>query len=211
MKDIVAILEENKVTLSEEQKKTILKAVHDEGYITPAEHEKKLRKVEMDRDEARKQLEAATETLKSFDGINADEVKTQLSDYEKKIREIEENHKKELYDRDFKDALNTAMGDYRFSSEYAKKSVMSEVQAAGLKLIDGKIVGLNDMIGVIKEKDPSAFLNEQEDAAKQRRAKFTTPITNNAGGKVTMLELMKMKNENPNLDISAYMKGKDDK
>ena len=211
MKDIAKILEENKVTLNEEQKKAVLKAVRDEGYITPAEHEKKLGKVEMERDEARKQLETATATLKAFEGINADEVKTQLSDYEKKIKELEETHKKELYDRDFKDALKAAIGDYKFSSEYAKKSVMSEVQAAGLKLIDGKIVGLNDMIGVIKEKDPSAFVNEQEDAAKQRQAKFTTPITNNAGGKVTMSELMKMKNENPDLDISAYIKGKDDK
>ena len=145
-------------------------------------------------------------TLKSFDGIKPEELQAEVEKYKKKAEEQEETFKKELEKRDFSDALDKAIGDYKFSSEYAKKSVVEEIKAAGLKLVDGKIIGLNDMIETIKGKDASAFVDEAKDKLEQNKAKFTKQTQQSKDGtKISMSELMKMKNENPDMDITQYM------
>ena len=70
-------------------------------------------------------------------------------------------------------------------------------------MLDGKIIGLNDMIESIKAKDASAFVTESQ----EEKAKFTTPPGQKPkeGTKYTPEQLMKMKNENPGLDISQYI------
>lgn len=210
MKDIVKILESQGITLTDEQSKAVIKEV-SENYKTIAEHDKKVTALELERDNYKTQLETASKTLKTFDGIEPDKIKDQLDEYEKKLKTLDEEHKKELYHRDFGDALKAAVGEYKFSSKAAEKSVMKEIEDAGLKLVDGKIVGLKEMMEIIKERDASAFVDEQTENAKQTQARFTKPVTGKGSGKVTMSELMRMKNENPNLDISSYMNGKDDK
>ena len=50
------------------------------------------------------------------------------------------------------------------------------------------------------------FVDRQQERAKQNAARFTKPASNpNNAPKYTMSELMKMKNENPDLDIKQYM------
>ena len=62
----------------------------------------------------------------------------------------------------------------------------------------------------MKEKDASAFVDEAQERAIQNAAVFK-PVTvprgqqTPPGTKVSPAQLMKMKNENPNLDISQYM------
>ena len=104
--------------------------------------------------------------------------------------------------------MKTEFEGIKFSSEAAKRAIMAEVKDAGLKLKDGKILGLNDLIAQMKEKDASAFVDDEQIKAQQNAARFTQPIgrAQPAGGKkYTMSELMKMKNENPGLDIEQYM------
>ena len=51
------------------------------------------------------------------------------------------------------------------------------------------------------------FVDKQQAEANQNAAKFTKPAQQKgtSGQKYTMSQLMKMKNENPDLDISQYM------
>ena len=56
-----------------------------------------------------------------------------------------------------------------------------QVRAAGLKLVDGKIMGLNDLIASIREKDASAFVDEKQEGLEAGRAQFTKPTGD--GGK----------------------------
>lgn len=205
MINIEEILKANNVTVTDEQKAAINKAV-SENYKTINEFEKRVSKLEAERDGYKEQLDTATETLKSFDGIKPEELQAEVEKYKKKAEEQEETFKKELEKRDFSDALDKAIGDYKFSSEYAKKSVVEEIKAAGLKLVDGKIIGLNDMIETIKGKDASAFVDEAKDKLEQNKAKFTKQTQQSKDGtKISMSELMKMKNENPDMDITQYM------
>ena len=85
----------------------------------------------------------------------------------------------------------------------------AEIKEAGLKLKDGKILGLSDLLAQIKESDASAFADEQQQQLEASKARFTQPQNAGApaapGTKVTPAELMRMKNENPNLDISQYV------
>lgn len=166
-----------------------------------------------DRDNWKSKAETAEETLKGFDGIDPEQIQKDLKEWQKKAEDAEKDYKEKLYERDFSDALGKEFETIKFSSEAAKKQIMNDVKAAGLKLHEGKILGLNDLIAQMKETDASAFVDESAAKAKEGAAKFTTPKTGagtGTGGHVSMTELMRMKNENPNLDISSYIQGKND-
>lgn len=205
MKNIIDILKDNGIEVTDEQKTAINKAV-SENYKTIAEHGKKVKKLEDERDDFQEKFETASETLKGFEGVDAEGMQKQINDYKEKMEQMEKEHKEELYARDFSDALDTAMEQYKFTSEYAKKSVMAEIKEAGLKLIDGKIIGLNDMVETIKGKDASAFVDEEAENLENNKAKFTNPLNGKKPvGNMSMAELMKLKNENPDMDISQYL------
>lgn len=207
MQNIEAILTELGIEVPADKKENLTKKVA-ENYITKAEHEKKLGKVETDRDTWKEKAETAETTLKGFEGVDLDTMQRELSDWKKKAEDAEKDAQAKLYERDFADALKTEFEGIKFSSEAAKRAIMTEVKDAGLKLKDGKILGLNDLIAQMKEKDASAFVDDEQIKAQQNAARFTQPIgrAQPAGGKkYTMSELMKMKNENPGLDIEQYM------
>lgn len=128
-----------------------------------------------DRDTWKEKAETAEETLKGFEGIDPTQVQAQLAEYKKKAEDAEKDRDAKLYERDFADALRTALEGIKFSSEAAKKAVMADIKEAGLKLKDGKILGLNDLISQMKEKDASAFVDEAQQQAQQNAARFTAP------------------------------------
>lgn len=177
MQNIIEILKANGLELTEEQQSAINKAVAD-NYKTVAEFDKKLNKVEAERDGLKEQLEQVNNTLKTFDGVDLDSMKQQLADAQKKAEEAEKNYNAKLSEREFDDALNEALGAYSFSSEYAKSAIMAEVKSKGLPMVDGKIVGLGEVMDGIKKRDESAFKTDKP------TAQFTTGFsTDDNGGK----------------------------
>ncbi len=186
--------------LTEEQ----IKFVFAENGKDIAAEKKRADKAEQDRDTWKGRAETAESTLKGFEGKDFEAIEKERNEWKEKAEKAEKDYKEQIYERDFGDALNTAMESYKFSSEYAKTAVMTEIKEAGLKLIDGKIIGLNDMIEAIKSKDASAFVTESQ----ENKAQFTNPQGSGQpkpGTKYTMEQIMKMKNENPSLDISQYV------
>lgn len=177
-----------------------------------AENGKDLKKLQKEnenlvteRDGLKQRAETAEETLKSFEGIDPEKIQSELDGYKKKAEEAEENAKKQIYDRDFNDALKAELEGIQFTSAAAKRDVEAQIKAAELKLKDGKILGLSDLLNQIKEADASAFVDQEQEKLEAGKAKFTTKVTPASGKKVSPSELMKMKNENPDLDISQYM------
>lgn len=180
-----------------------IKYVFAENGKDIAAEKKRADTAEKDRDSWKNRAETAENTLKGFEGKDFDAIQKERDEWKQKAEKAEADYKQQIYDRDFSDALSTAMESYKFSSDYAKTAVMAEIKSAGLKLLDGKIIGLNDMIESIKAKDASAFVTESQ----EEKAKFTTPPGQKPkeGTKYTPEQLMKMKNENPGLDISQYI------
>ena len=181
---------------------------------------KKLQKengtLESDRDNWKQRAETAEETLKKFDGVDLETMQTELADWKKKAEDAEKDYSAKIYERDFSDALKTELESVKFSSDAAKRAVMSEIKESGLKLKDGKILGLSDLIGQIKEKDASAFVDEKQEQARQQAARFTVPGTGRStgsGGGTTIADIKAIKDPAErqaaianNLDLYGYRK-----
>lgn len=161
--------------------------------------QKATQKAEADRDAWQKRAETAEETLKGFDGVDIEKMKADVESWKKKAEDEAAQYQKDLEERDFSDALRTALEDVKFSSESAKKAVIAEIKAAGLSMRSGKIVGLQDVLDQIKADDASAF------ASAEGGAKFTTPPkgtgkTVKGFADMTLGEKMRYANEHPDSD-----------
>lgn len=195
MQNIEAILTELEIEVPAEKKSDLTKKVA-ENYITKAEHDKKIGKVETERDNWKSKAETAEETLKKFDGVDPETMQTELNTWKQKAETAEKDYEQKIYERDFSDALKTELESVKFSSDAAKRAVMSEIKESGLKLKDGKILGLSDLIGQIKERDASAFVDEKQEQARQQAARFTVPGTGKStggSGTTTKKDIMSIK------------------
>lgn len=186
-------------------KQTEVKTALSKYYKNIGEYNQLVSKLENDRDRWKDQAETAAETLKSFEGIDPEKIQSEIADWKKKAEDAEKDAQAKIYERDFADALKSEMEGYKFTSEAAKKSIMGEIKAAGLKLKDGKILGLSDLIEQIKAKDASAFVDEHQEQLEAEKARFTQPRKPGATvtGKhklaaMTLDERMKLKATDPN-------------
>ena len=177
MQNIEAILKQFGLEIPKEQAEEFRKTFH-ENYKTVKDYDK----LETDRDKWKGQAETAEETLKKFDGVDLKTMQTELADWKKKAEDAEKDYNAKIYERDFSDALKTELESVKFSSDAAKRAVMAEIKESGLKLKDGKILGLSDLIGQIKERDASAFVDEKQEQARQQAARFTVPGTGRSTG-----------------------------
>lgn len=195
MQKLIETLKSFGIEIPADKQADVKKAL-SEHYKNAAEHNKAISKLEADRDAWKEKAESAEETLKGFEGIDPEQVQTELATWKKKAEDAEKDRDAKLYERDFADALKAELEGVKFTSEAAKKSVMADIKEAGLKLKDGKILGLNDLISQMKEKDASAFVDEKQEELEAGRAKpFTGPLNPNGGGakKMTREEISGIK------------------
>lgn len=193
MKNIIDILKDHGVDVPADQLENINKVVA-ENYKTVAEYDKKVTKLESERDALKERADTAEATLKSFDGIDPAKIKAQLDEYQRRAESAEKDYAAKLEQRDFADALDREMSGIKFTSEAARKAVRAEVEAAGLKLKDNKILGFADLINQLRASDAAAFAVDETGAAP---ARFTTS-NNTAGiahGTLTKAEILAIKDD----------------
>ncbi len=157
--------------------------------------QKENEKLTADRDKEKERADTAEETLKKFDGVDVETMQAELATWQQKAKDAEKDYADKLAQRDFEDALKEEIGGYKFTSEAAKKAIMAEIREAGLKVKDGKILGLSDLLAQMKEKDASAFVDEKQEQLEAGRAKpFTGPLNQNTGGqKMTKSDILNIK------------------
>lgn len=158
--------------------------------------QKENEKLTADRDNWKGKADTAEETLKKFDGVDLETMQTELATWKTKAENAEKDYAAQIAKRDFEDALKEEIGGYKFTSEAAKKAIMAEIREAGLKVKDGKILGLSDLLAQMKEKDASAFVDENQEQLEAGRAKpFTGPLNPNGGNakKMTREEISGIK------------------
>lgn len=203
MKNIIDICKDFGIEIPAEKHAEFNKVV-SENYKTIAEHEKKVNRLTDDLDAEKKRADTAEETLKGFEGIDPTKVNEEIGKWKKQAEEAQQNAQKQLEERDFNDALKTELESIQFTSGAAKKAVEAEIRAAGLKLKNGKILGLSDMIDQLRKDDASAFADDKNPPP----AKFTAPggnNGNNGGGtrnklsEMTLDERIALKKTNPKL------------
>ena len=125
--------------------------------------QKENEKLTADRDKEKERADTAEETLKKFDGVDVETMQAELATWQQKAKDAEKDYADKLAQRDFEDALKEEISGYKFTSEAAKKAIMAEIREAGLKVKDGKILGLSDLLAHMKEKDASAFVDEKQE------------------------------------------------
>ncbi len=157
--------------------------------------QKENEKLTADRDKEKERADTAEETLKNFDGVDVETMQAELATWQQKAKDIEKDYADKLAQRDFEDALKEEISGYKFTSEAAKKAIMAEIRESGLKVKDGKILGLSDLLAQMKEKDASAFVDEKQEQLEAGRAKpFTGPLNQNTGGqKMTKSDILNIK------------------
>ena len=158
--------------------------------------QKENEKLAADRDKEKERADTAEETLKKFDGVDVETMQAELATWQQKAKDAEKDYANKLAQRDFEDALKEEISGYKFTSEAAKEAIMARIRGAGLKVSDGKILGLSDLIAQMKEKDASAFVDEKQEQLEAGRAKpFTGPLNPNGGGakKMTREEISGIK------------------
>ena len=146
--------------------------------------QKENEKLTADRDKEKERADTAEETLKKFDGVDVETMQAELATWQQKAKDAEKDYADKLAQRDFEDALKEEISGYKFTSEAAKKAIMAEIREAGLKVKDGKLLGLSDLLAQMKEKDASAFVDEKQEQLEAGRAKpFTGPLNSGGGSK----------------------------
>ena len=165
-------------------KQAEVKSALSKHYKNAAEYDKAIKKLEADRDTWKEKAETAEATLKGFEGIDPEKIQSELKEWKQKAADAEKNAQQQIYDRDFADALKAELEDVKFTSEAAKRDVMAQIKAAELKLKDGKILGLSDLLDQIKKADMTAFLDEKQQELENNRARFTTAAKPGSGAKI---------------------------
>lgn len=146
-------------------------------YITRAEHDKKIGKVEAERDQLKADYAAAKETLEGFEGKDFDKMTAEVAEWKAKAEQAEKDFNAKLAKRDYSDAIKELAKDIKFSSNSAKKAFMEELENNPLQLREGKVLGFEDFVKAYKENDAGAFVPEQA----QTRSTFTTTVTPQTG------------------------------
>ena len=91
-----------------------------------------------------------------------------------------------------------------FTSESAKKAIMAQI-SENVSVKNGKLIGFNDLLEDAKKNDASAFVDKEQQNLEQNKARFTTSMNNQNGGKsgkqilseMTLDERIKMKANDP--------------
>lgn len=187
--------------ITEEQAAQILamngKDIKNAKETVTDEKDKEIAALTTERDGFKTQLDTATATLKKFEGIDLEQIQTELQTYKDRAEQIEKDFASQITQRDQKDWLKAKLDEYGVKSPLARKQITAEVMSEtdGLKWQpekDGKpatFYGFDDYMKAAKEEDNGLYQTAEEkaEAEKQQQLKdkapsFTGPTGDPAGG-----------------------------
>lgn len=206
MQKLIETLKSFGIEVPEDKQAEVKKAL-SEHYKNVSEHNKAITKLEADRDNWKQKAEAAEETLKKFDGVDLETMQTELATWKTKAETAQAEYDKKIAERDFEDILKSAISEAKGRNE---KAIRANLDIERLMKSKNQREDIKKALDDLKGAEDTAFMfvDEKQKQLEAERAKlFTGPLSgsNPSGKKVSMSELMRMKNENPNLDIGQYM------
>lgn len=133
-----------------------------------------------ERDGLQSQLDTATATLKKFEGIDPEQIQTELQTYKTQAEETERKFTRELMQRDQRDWLKARLDEYGVKSPLARKQIVAEVMSEkdGLKwksAEDGKagtFYGFDDYMKAAKAEDATLYQTAEEKAAAEKQTEL---------------------------------------
>lgn len=109
---------------------------------------------------AQNSLNDANKQIKSYKDMDIEGIKNSAAEWEKKYKDetAELNNKLTQQERDF--ATNSYFAGMNFTSESAKRGIISQFKEQNFELKDGKFIGADEYIKGLKESDAGAFVVE---------------------------------------------------
>lgn len=123
------------------------------------------------------------------EGVDAAQVVQALATARSELEAERSGRAKDAADREYEDAFTKVFGKLKFSSPSAAAEVERKLRAAGLKLENGVIQGLEEKISEIREQDKAAFADEESAGSP---ARFTTPMSS-GGEPMTREQILAIK------------------
>lgn len=209
--DIFELLKNAGVEVPED-KKEAFNTEFRKAYKSEAEVTKKVSAAEKDRDNWKERAETAEETLKGFDGKDFDGITKDRDAWKEKFEKLEAEQKEAAAKAERAAMVADFLKDTVFVNDITKKAITSQLEDA-LSQDSAKGKSVEDLFNaIVKDKEgnllPNIIIEESQQQAEQRRSGIVHRTLGNPkpGEKLSTAELMRMKNENPNLDISQYLK-----
>lgn len=172
---------------------------------------KKVGAAEKDRDDWKERAEVAEETLKGFEGKDFEEITKDRDAWKEKFEKLETEQKEASAKAERAAMIAEFLKDTVFVNDITKKAITSQLEDA-LSQDSAKGKSVEDLFNaIVKDKEgnllPNIIVEESQQQAEQRRSNIVTRTLNNPkpGTKLSTAELMRLKNENPNLDITQYL------
>lgn len=171
MQNIIEICKEFGLEIPADKQSEFSKKV-SENYLTKAEHDKKIGRIETDRDTWKEKAETAENTLKGFEGKDFDTITKERDEWKKKAEDAEKDYNSKIAEREKADLLKEAFADIKFSSEAAKKAIMDQISES-VTVKNGKLIGFNDLLEDVKKNDATAFIDESNQNLEDNKPRFT--------------------------------------
>lgn len=156
MKNIETILSEAGLTVTDEQKTAINKAV-SENYKTVADYDKQKDKLTA----AEEKVKSTEEALKAFDGVDLEATKKQIADLQADLKKKDDEYQAQIADRDFSEILKESIASAGGKNAKAIKALLEMDE---LKKSKNQKEDIDAAIKALTEADDSKFLFGEPDA-----------------------------------------------
>jgi len=202
MKNILTILKEAGIEIPEDKKVTIEKAVL-ENYKTVADYNN----VAAKRDGYKESLDDVQNKLGKFKDVNLDELQGQITTLTDDLKAEKEARAADARKVELEKSVETFLADKQFVNAITATSIKDKLTEE-LDKDTAKGKSIEDLFkGLVTDADGNQIENILVTEADKNKAKFTTrtgklPSTET---KLNPSELMKLKNENPDMDITQYI------
>lgn len=138
----------------------ILKQIMDQHSTDVGTLKSRIETLETERDGLKTQLNDANTEIQSYKDMDIDGIKRKAADWEAKYNTDTQVLRDKLSEQEYGYAVNGAVSGMQFTSAAAKKAFVADLKDKGLKLEDGKLLGLDDYVKTYKESDPHAFADD---------------------------------------------------
>lgn len=164
--------------------------------------QKKLEDMTADRDNEKNRADSAEETLKKFEGVDVEAIKTELADWQKKAKDAEADYNKKIADRDFNDLLKESITS---ANGLNHKAITALLDVDTLKASKNQKEDIASAIKSLTEAEDSKMLFKAEESGKTT-PHFTSINKGSATGTVTKESIMQIKDTTERLNAIAQNK-----
>lgn len=158
--------------------------------------QKKLDDMTAELDKEKERANNAEETLKKFEGVDVEAIKTELADWQKKAKDAEADYKQKIADRDFDDALKEAIAT---AGGLNAKAIKALLDTDTLKASKNQKEDIASSIKALAEAEDSRMLFKATDEKATPHFTSVTKSTSTGGTHATKESIMQIKDRNERL------------